>query len=70
MKYCKTNFIDASPAKYNECLTESSYCYVCCETEFGDMHAKKRNKCYDKCDEPQKQPNQIAGSWQWIEAVK
>jgi hypothetical protein len=68
MKYCKVNFADASPVKFNECLAEASFCYVCCETEFGDMHVKKRDTCYDKCDEEPKKKDS-AGSWQWVEPV-
>jgi hypothetical protein len=69
MSYCKTNFMDSSPVKFNECLSETSFCYVCCETEFGDMHVNKRDQCYDKCDEEVKKTN-AAGSWQWVEPVQ
>lgn len=66
LKYCNSHFIDASPTKFNECLSTSTYCYVCCETEFGDMHIKDREKCYDKCDETPKEEPKNDGSWQWV----
>eukprot|EP00340_Litonotus_pictus_P005635 CAMPEP_0170516554 /NCGR_PEP_ID=MMETSP0209-20121228/2732_1 /TAXON_ID=665100 ORGANISM="Litonotus pictus, Strain P1" /NCGR_SAMPLE_ID=MMETSP0209 /ASSEMBLY_ACC=CAM_ASM_000301 /LENGTH=681 /DNA_ID=CAMNT_0010801479 /DNA_START=180 /DNA_END=2225 /DNA_ORIENTATION=- len=69
LKYCKNNFMDSSPVKFNECLAEPSFCYVCCESEFGDMHVKKRDQCYDKCDEVPKKGNEHSGSWQWVEPV-
>lgn len=68
MQYCKTNFMESSPSKFNECLDHNTFCYVCCETEFGNMHLKKRDECYDKCDsEPKKDTSN--GSWQWVETI-
>jgi hypothetical protein len=50
-RYCQIKYHDES-AKYNECHTSSNFCYVCCETEFGDLHTKEREECYkSKCDE-------------------
>jgi len=34
--------------KYMECKTPESYCYVCCESEFGQLHLSDREKCYNK----------------------
>lgn len=70
LKYCSTNFSDSSPSKFNECINLSTYCYVCCETEFGDMHIKEREKCYDMCDTAPKEPPKIEGSWQWVNPVQ
>ena len=68
MQYCKSNFMESSPTKFNECLDHNTYCYVCCETEFGNMHLKRRDECYDKCDaEPKKDTS--TGSWQWVESI-
>lgn len=48
-KYCDENFaMDYN--KYSECNQESSFCYICCENEFGDLHLAERDKCYNKCD--------------------
>lgn len=69
MKYCNSNFIDSAPTKFNECLNETTFCYICCENEFGDMHVKERDRCYDKCDESPKAEKPNPGSWQWVETV-
>jgi len=69
LSYCNSNFTDASPSKFNECLNVNTYCYVCCENEFGDMHVKEREKCYDKCDAVSKQDKKALGSWQWVEST-
>jgi hypothetical protein len=47
--YCGANFVD-SYIKYQDCLTEANFCYVCCENEFGDFHISERDKCYASCD--------------------
>jgi hypothetical protein len=47
--YCQQNFAD-SYVKYDDCMGESSFCYVCCENEFGDFHVAERDKCYANCD--------------------
>ena len=69
VQYCNSNFSDASPNKFKECLTEEDFCYVCCENEFGEMHVKDREQCYDKCDYAPKKTTR-AGSWQWTETVE
>jgi len=49
--YCQVHFHDNS-AKYSECRQDANFCYVCCETEFGDLAIKNREKCYkNKCDD-------------------
>jgi len=47
-KYCDKNFIDDF-INNRECKTDE-FCYMCCETEFGNMHIDKREKCYNMCD--------------------
>lgn len=47
--YCKKYFID-NFVKMNECNTKSSFCYVCCENEFGELHVVERDECYSRCD--------------------
>lgn len=46
--YCDANFAD-DYVRYQECESES-FCYVCCENEFGDFHVLERDKCYAQCD--------------------
>jgi hypothetical protein len=47
--YCTGSFID-NYLKLSECRAPESYCYVCCENEFGEVHILERDKCYKKCD--------------------
>ena len=47
--YCTSSFID-NYLKLAECKAPESYCYVCCENEFGEVHILERDKCYKKCD--------------------
>jgi hypothetical protein len=54
--YCSGNFAD-SYIKYQDCLNESSFCYVCCENEFGDFHVVERDKCYASCDQLKSPPS-------------
>ena len=44
---CAASF-STNVAKFMECKTPESYCYICCETEFGEMHLVDREKCYNK----------------------
>lgn len=48
-KYCQFNF-STDFSKYTECITPASFCYVCCENEFGELHILERDKCYYHCD--------------------
>lgn len=49
IEYCNNNFAD-NYVKFDECKEKSSFCYVCCENEFGDLHILKREECYNSCD--------------------
>jgi hypothetical protein len=50
-EYCQVHYANES-GKYNECRNSQNFCYVCCETEFGDLHIPQREACYkDVCDE-------------------
>lgn len=33
-----------------ECKNVETFCYTCCETEFGKLHLDKREDCYNECD--------------------
>ena len=47
--YCKENIND-NYSKHHECEEENSFCYICCENEFGNMVMNKRDECYTMCD--------------------
>jgi hypothetical protein len=50
IEYCKMNF-DFDYSKMNECVKNDNFCYMCCESEFGDLHLESRSNCYLKCDD-------------------
>merc|ERR1711957_87407 len=52
-KYCSQNFAD-NYIKYSDCINKDSFCYVCCENEFGDLHVVQRDACYTVCDDATK----------------
>ena len=47
--YCNKELVD-NYVKNIECRTESNFCYVCCENEFGNLEMEKRDICYNMCD--------------------
>jgi hypothetical protein len=47
--YCAANFYD-NYVKLNECKSADTFCYTCCENEFGEIHIVEREKCYKKCE--------------------
>ena len=47
--YCKNNFNDMS--KLSNCVKHDTFCTVCCESEFGDLHLEERSSCYSKCND-------------------
>ncbi len=49
--YCENNFTDDAE-RFIECNRPEDFCYICCETEFGELHEEHRDECYDKCDFP------------------
>ena len=49
-KYCSTHFAD-NYIKFSDCNNKESFCYVCCESEYGDLHIYERDLCYTACDE-------------------
>ncbi len=48
LSYCKDNF-EADFGKFNECNSKNTFCYICCENEFGELNMIKRYNCYNKC---------------------
>jgi hypothetical protein len=58
--YCQIHFPD-NYAKFMECKSVDTFCFVCCENEFGEMHIGDREKCYkDVCEsDPSKQKSVV-----------
>jgi len=48
-KYCDKHYVDDFITN-SDCKTDENFCYMCCESEFGNMHIDKREKCYNMCD--------------------
>jgi len=49
-EYCSINFSD-SAVKFQECKALETFCYTCCDNEFGMLHLLQRENCYKKiCD--------------------
>lgn len=60
--YCQANFPDSN-AKLLECKNPESFCYVCCESEFGDLHIPEREKCFKQvCETDGTAPAQITSA--------
>jgi len=66
--YCNSNFID-NQVKNQDCREGDNFCYICCENEYGNMYIKKRDKCYDMCDEQSKK-DMSSGEWVWNPSLK
>lgn len=47
--YCNRELVD-NYSKNIECRDDSSFCYICCENEFGNLVMEKRDVCYKMCD--------------------
>jgi hypothetical protein len=50
LEYCRINY-EKDNNKMNECVKNDNFCYMCCESEFGDLHLESRSVCYTKCDD-------------------
>ena len=48
-KYCNENYSD-DYMKLIDCKKFENFCYMCCENEYGDLHIKERDGCYNICD--------------------
>ena len=63
--YCGVNFPEDF-VRFTGCKEEEEdFCYICCETEFGDMHMEKRQLCYDTLCNLKKTHNED-GNWIWV----
>lgn len=65
VKYCDSNFVDDF-VNNSDCKLDDEFCYLCCETEFGNSHMDKREKCYSMCD-IKEEPVKLApvDRWTW-----
>jgi len=53
--YCDTNFPD-DLNRYQDCTTVESFCFTCCENEYGDLHIAEREICFKTQCEPVNNP--------------
>ena len=51
--YCTAAYSD-NFLKFNECKAPESFCFTCCENEFGEIHVVDRDKCYKQCESSEK----------------
>ncbi len=51
--YCTAAYPD-NFLKFNECKAPESFCFTCCENEFGEIHIVDRDKCYKNCEGSEK----------------
>ncbi len=58
-EYCQISFPDNN-AKFMDCKNPDSFCFVCCESEFGEMHIPEREKCYKEvCETDSSAPSTV-----------
>ena len=64
--YCDKNFVDDF-INNGECKKDEEFCYLCCETEFGNSFMNKREACFTMCDlkEEVKENEKIGDHWAW-----
>ena len=65
VEYCSAAFMD-DPYSLGDCMKAENFCYLCCESEFGDMHSDDRTICTNKCEE--KKETIPTGLHKWIMA--
>lgn len=61
-RYCDTSFVTNYKKNLN-CKDIETFCYTCCENEFGPMYLEKRDECYNLCDEGVR--SDLKGDWIW-----
>jgi len=44
-QYCDSKFYD-NLEENKTCKEPYSFCYLCCDSEFGDLNADMRNDCF------------------------
>jgi len=75
--YCDSNFRDDF-IKNTDCKDNETFCYLCCENEFGNSFLDRRDECYNMCDgRKYKDPSRLKkkakpgmkktrGGWVWV----
>lgn len=64
--YCNTNFVDDF-VNNGDCKLDEEFCYLCCETEFGNNYIDKRENCYKMCDLKEEVTETAPGDhWSWV----
>ncbi len=48
-KYCSIAY-NTDPESEIECKNFDNFCYLCCESEFGEMHKDSRDECIKTCE--------------------
>lgn len=48
-QYCTGSFPN-DPITFMDCKNKDSFCFICCENEFGEMHLNEREICNMSCD--------------------
>lgn len=49
INYCSINY-DKDQTKKSDCIQKNNFCFMCCESEYGDLHLDLRSNCYSKCE--------------------
>jgi hypothetical protein len=63
--YCNTRFMDDF-IRNGDCKSDENFCYMCCESEFGNMFIDRREACYNMCDLPKKKEKKKGGNGPWM----
>jgi len=61
--YCNKKFT-TDYTKNQECTEPETFCYSCCESEFGGMFMAERDVCTSMCDDEEKK-EMGHGDWIW-----
>jgi hypothetical protein len=69
--YCNANYVDDF-VRNSDCKSQENFCYMCCESEFGNMFIDRRESCYNMCDLPVAPAPAVKkgdGPWMWTPKV-
>ncbi len=67
-EYCTKNYIDDFEI-LTACRDFDTFCYMCCDNEFGDFVVDEKTKCFAMCDEGYKQITALAEPEDTTESV-
>ena len=62
--YCNEKYVNDYESHAN-CKSKDTYCYMCCDAEFGDLNPDDRISCFHGCEVPEN-PDGEEGHWQYI----